>query len=383
MAHREHPDAGAGWRRFVLDGATAPATSLPAAPMVTGVAPASFSAGPQLQPQYDAIEALPPAAADKVRALRVRAADRHRLIPPFEEQHELSVERTEAENRLKQLVGHPQNFGHNLSPDDHRVVVQQGLVDKLTDDLQQLRERIEARTQAWHATSGALANVEAWLKSGRPGGTTLQVVEVDEPKPHRGEKGLLDQIEARRRRVRELRADLHRIASAPYPSSYAKARMRQAIEALAQRGQPDVSLLIEHDGDIVWPTKRVKVEVLNAQPGAIGFAEIPDMLAIDAWRNKEATIAKLDAEISTECDDPASLSHEARQKAEAETMGDLLDIERQESSLVWSAQAQGLPVEHRADISPLALLGLRLVTTARTTELPETSPGLSWPMLHR
>jgi hypothetical protein len=35
-------------------------------------------------------------------------------------------------------------------------------------------------------------------------------------------------------------------------------------------------------------------------------------------------------------------------------------------------------VEFPADISPLALLDVRLVTTPRATELPETSPGLSW-----
>jgi hypothetical protein len=40
---------------------------------------------------------------------------------------------------------------------------------------------------------------------------------------------------------------------------------------------------------------------------------------------------------------------------------------------------QGLPAEFRPDISPLALLGLRLVTIPRG-ETPETTPGYSWPM---
>ena len=83
-------------------------------------------------------------------------------------------------------------------------------------------------------------------------------------------------------------------------------------------------------------------------------------------------------EINTEADDKAALSHEAREKAEAETMADLLAVERDESWFVWQAQSQGLPIEHRADISPLALLGLRLVTTPRADGLPDTSPGLSW-----
>jgi hypothetical protein len=37
--------------------------------------------------------------------------------------------------------------------------------------------------------------------------------------------------------------------------------MREAIEILAQRGAPDVSMLIEHDRELVWPTMRVQSEV--------------------------------------------------------------------------------------------------------------------------
>lgn len=62
-------------------------------------------------------------------------------------------------------------------------------------------------------------------------------------------------------------------------------------------------------------------------------------------------------------------------------MGDLLEVERQEAHLVFEAQAKNLPCEHRADISPQALLGLKLVTTPRATEMPETSPGLSYNIL--
>jgi len=74
-----------------------------------------------------------------------------------------------------------------------------------------------------------------------------------------------------------------------------------------------------------------------------------------------------------EADDKAALSHEARQKAEAEVMGDRLTVERDEGALVWQAQAQHLPVEHRAGISPLALLGLRLVTAPRADPPPKVA----------
>jgi hypothetical protein len=78
-------------------------------------------------------------------------------------------------------------------------------------------------------------------------------------------------------------------------------------------------------------------------------------------------------------DDKAALSHEARQKAEAEVMGDLLAVERDESALVWLAQQSLLPCEHRSDCAPAAILGVQLLVTARVGETAGTSPGLSWP----
>ena len=373
MAQGEQPT----WRKFVMEAQTT--GGLPPAPTSLVTAPTPLPGASHISPQFDVIETLPEERKDLLRKLRQRATDAHLLIPPFEQIRELSMAKIEAANAVNTLVSHPQDFGRGLSETDPLVIAAKKHLDKMVADFERLQALQTIRAASFQSASAAVANVEAWLKSGRPGNTTLEPVEVDVPKPAKGENGLLDQIETRRRRVRELRADLHRLASAPFPSSYAKQRMRGMIEALAQRGQPDVSLLIEHDGDIVWPTKRVKVDVLNAQPGAIGFAEIPDMLAIDAWRNKEAMLAKLDAEINTEADDRSALTHEAREKAEAEVMGDLLDIERQEAALCWAAMDERLPIEFRADCDPRAILGVGLVVVPRATELPPTSTGLSWP----
>jgi hypothetical protein len=298
--------------------------------------------------------------------LRERAVDLHAVVPEHETIREASMARIEAENALKRLVSHPQEFGRGLKPDDPLVVAAERVLAKATDDFERIKQRSETRSAAWQAASGALANVETWLKSGRPGNTTLEAVEVEVPKLGKNETSLLDAISNRRRRVRELRADLHRIESAPFPSSHAKAQMRAQIEALAMQGAPDVTNLIEHDGKIIWPTRRVQVDIFNAQPGAVGFVELPDMLALDAWRHKSDLIAALDAEINTEADDPASLSHADRELRTAEAMADLLEIERQEAALIWTAQAQGLPCEFRHDMNQLAILQLRLVTVVPT-----------------
>jgi hypothetical protein len=355
------------------------ATAFTPAPMVAVPAPTQFSGPLSLQPQFDPLEILPEGAAAKLRALRQRSADQHLLIPPFEQVRQASMDKITAQNELTRLVSAAADGGFNLPPTDARVVVAEKQREKMTADFTRLQELRETRTAQWLAASAVLANAETWLKSGRPGGTTLEDAKKEvEPKLAKNESGLLDAIENRRRRVRELKADLHRIASAPFPSNHCKAQMRAQIEALVQRGAPDVSLLIEHDREIIWPMQSLQSEVYNAQPGATAFAKTPDTSALLAWLFKDQLIAALDAEIAAEADDAAALTHEARQKAEAEAMSDLLAAEFSEAELVWRGQSEGLLCEHRGDCSPQAILGVALRTLPRADELPETSPGLSW-----
>ena len=134
------------------------------------------------------------------------------------------------------------------------------------------------------------------------------------------------------------------------------------------QGAPVVSDLIEHDRQIVWPTQRVQSSVYNAEPGAIAFAEVPD-IALVAWLHKEALIVALDREIASEADDKSALSREV--------LADLLCAERDESFFVWRAMDERLPAEHRADCAAEAILQ----TTSRVAPrvaASGTTPGYSW-----
>ena len=211
--------------------------------------------------------------------------------------------RIEAENALKRLSAHPQDGGFGLPPDDRRVIEAQRLLDKMTADFRRLQELQTVRTAQFQAVAGVLANVEEWLKSGRPGNAMLEAVDEIEAKLNKGES-LTDGIERLRRRVRELRADHHRVASAPFPSNYCKAQMASQIEELAQRGAPSVALLIEHGRKIEFQTQRVTSEV-HGERRLLGFAEVSDVLALTCWLFKDQLIAKLSAEIDSEADDAA------------------------------------------------------------------------------
>jgi hypothetical protein len=57
--------------------------------------PQPFSVGMHLQPlQHDPLELLPPAAAERLRLLRQRAADAHAVVPAFEDIREASTARS-------------------------------------------------------------------------------------------------------------------------------------------------------------------------------------------------------------------------------------------------------------------------------------------------
>jgi hypothetical protein len=350
-------------------------TSLTPAPTVTIPASTPFSLPPG-PPQIDVIEALPPAAAEKLRLLRQRSEDSHAVIPPFEQVNQASIERVDAERSLARLTNHPQDFGLNLPEDHHTVVQAQKRLDKAKADLKRITELQATRTEAWHAVSGALSNVEAWLRHGRPQGVALQDFDVDVPKLNKGET-VIEAVERVRRRGRELKADLHRIASAQYPSNYTKQKMREQITQLAERGAPDVTTLVEHDSKVEFQTQRLQSQVYNTEQRAVAFTEVTDAVALACWLHRDVLIARLEAEIDAESDDNGALTHEQRELRSAEVMGDLLAVERDEAALMWRAMDQRLPVEFRADINPIAVLGLKLVTVTNGHWL-ETSPGLSW-----
>jgi hypothetical protein len=326
---------------------------------VGGQAPLSFGPAPT-GPQFDLIEVLPPAAAEKVRTLRQRSLDLHAVVPPHEQLREASMARINAERELQRLRAPAQDDGFNLPIDNRSVQQAQATLDKATADFDPLTALQQQRASAWQASSLVLSAVETSLKGGRPPGTTLEDIETPEVKLLKGES-VTDGILRLQRRVRELKADLHRIESAPFPSSWAKARVREVVDQLAARGAPDVINLIEHGGAVVWPTLRAQAEVHGAQR-ALAFLEMPDVVGLLAHLLKPTLIAALDALVMAEADDKAALTQTDRELRTAEVMADLMAVEREEAALTWRAVSERLPVEFRADIAVSALLGVTLVT---------------------
>ena len=117
------------------------------------------------------------------------------------------------------------------------------------------------------------------------------------------------------------------------------------------------------------PSPTVTAQIVQRDDGLFSLG-LPALLA---YMFKDLLLKKLDGEIDAEADDKAALSHDVRQKREAEVLADLLACERDESWLVFEAQRQQLAVEHRADVDVRALLGV--VTVPAPAVAAGTTPG--------
>ena len=124
--------------------------------------------------------------------------------------------------------------------------------------------------------------------------------------------------------------DARRLRSTPFPSSYAKAQARAHIAALAQRGAPDVTLLVEHGrSGITLPMQTVRSQVLNVE----GLPPLPSLR--HPTRSHSVTGIRGCDDKPDRCADRRSgrwrdaLDHSERQRAEAEVLGDLLRLERE------------------------------------------------------
>jgi hypothetical protein len=171
---------------------------------------------------------------------------------------------------------------------------------------------------------------------------------------------LPDAVERLRHRLRECDADRRRVEAAPFPSADAKKRLRTQIEHLASRGEPDVSVLIEHDRDLQWPTTVQTLPLVGfGKDGSALFGdaqgEALDSIGLFCWLHRPALLKAIDALIDQQSDDGVALSAVDRVAKLAAIDVDALHVQRQLSALIWAQSDAEFPPEIA---SVPALLGL-------------------------
>lgn len=287
----------------------------------------------------DNIMLLPQAAEDKLDLLRRQKADFFALVRPLDdEQNDLIGQRQAASMHLNRHRAD----GHG----EIRNVGTLQLVDKiakLDKNLERVRRLLEQRRANQASAVGLVHNVENYLKQAqRKGSLTAFTGEVNVP------KGDPAKVLARTREtIAELRADRHKVRSAPFPSSVAKAYATSLIDELAARGRPSVAALLENVRHIEWKSAAsMRWEYGNLIEGSVVAG-----VQLVAWLERDRLLAALYAEIDEMADDKNALTEEERTAELARIEAQALELERIEEHLV-----EELGVERRPDADPRAVL---------------------------
>ncbi|MFL9826941.1 hypothetical protein [Rhodoplanes sp. SY1] len=310
-----------------------------------------MAAGRRPGERPDPIDLLPPLAAERLRAFRVAAADARAAAHHHGDRlADLRDQRREAERELARLRHYP---GVRPSEDDQRVKALNASMERAAAEIAELAVVHATRADKAAAVSGLVHRVESWLKELPHSAIVSDAISAPPVVPKKS--SVLDMIEARRRRVRELTADRRRVEAAPVPSAIVKARMVAEISRIAEAGAPDVSGAIEGGELVRWPTGTVHVGIAGA---GVGSTTVHDALAVVAWLHRDALVKKLCNEVDAIADDANALNDAERADQLAQIERDVLVAEREEVALVELAAEQGTPIAHRSDVAVPALLGI-------------------------
>jgi hypothetical protein len=315
---------------------------------------------------FDPADVLPTEAREKLLGLRAERDDARAMVSAaWDRLEEVQEPAQAASTRLQHLaeeLSHARDIrSRQARLADHPRFVEATERARWTEEaLKRARQSYETRSVRVQALASLVTNLEAWLRDLPPGSTVIEH-HVEPAKPRKGET-VFDAVERLRRRLEDLRADLVQVERAPITSAAAKARARGEIEALAQRGVPDTFALIENAAPLVWPT--AKAEVVSWKDGRLD-PFVPTVTAVDSravlcWLFKDEMARKVEAEIELRSDDANALTDEQRALRKAELEADILDVQREEESLIMTA---GGDIPRRPDSAPPAILGVTVATS--------------------
>ncbi|MFD2183326.1 hypothetical protein [Rhodoplanes azumiensis] len=273
------------------------------------------------------------AASSETNSKRHEARERHgKLRSSFEIFMKPAIEKNEREGRPKPV---------SAAQAERELA-------RAAADYENISKRSEALSEARSRLSRLVRGIETFIGE-LPPDVRVFDHEVEFPKVKNGD--FATAVETRRRHLRVLEANRHRVTSAPRPSKVAKELIVAEIDRLAERGAPVVDGAIEVNRSLIdWPTRLHTVEF--------------DPLALTAWLHRDALVKKLLSEVDAIADDANALTDEQRNAALAENEGDRLATEFEEELLIRHIEAGGGSFERRPDASPQAVLQITIETGA-------------------
>ncbi len=229
-------------------------------------------------------------------------------------------------------------------------------------DARRLNERAMDATRVLQERRDPLTALQGWLREHRSERFQAWTGTVPST-PRRGET-VAQALARTREEIAQLRAELHRIASAPLTSVEAKAAIRREIEALAEAAAPDVGPTLEGQG-IRWPGPRA-LAYAGSETTVWGESRHLDVRGLLAWLMKGPVLTRLEADLDAIADDANALSTVQRRAEDARVRREMLALERIEEALI-EATSPSLAIPRRPTADPRAVLGLADTVSAYAT----------------
>lgn len=318
----------------------------------------------------DVADLLPPTAGEKFRRLRDGVTSSYAVLrATLDNQQDARQTRQAADQRIRFLKAPPAG-GKAVAADHPDYVATQRILERTAAELARLQGIHHSQQAVWNTRARLVRDVEQAVREAQGRFCTITPIAA-KPVLRKGED-IATAIESRRRRGRELAADLNRVQSAPIKSVEAKRKMRLQIDMLAERGRPYTAGLVERGSEIEFADTQRQALARGEHAAHVGWVE-PDAMATFAWLHRDALVKKLETEIDAEADDEHAVDDKTRAAQIEVITRDMQAVEYEEAALVWEAQDAGLPCDHRADISPAALLGVA-IGESRPAPVPGTSP---------
>lgn len=290
-------------------------------------------------------EMLPAAARDKLQSLRDDAQDRRAAMMP------ISDEINDVRLRLAavdQVIGRHQKVFH---PDKAALASEERRRDDLLRELARLQARLEERSKLWSESARVVDRCETFLKSA----SHLEAAPpVEAPILRKGESGL-DALAAIRDKLAKRRDERQAVVDAQVPASVVIEQARSAVEALAERGQPNVMGCIEGGA----PFRFAAGALEPVTRGGSGYVQSSiDASALLAWLFKDELVSRIETLIRENADDASALTDAERKSRLEQIDAEILQIERVEEAVIEALHAEGLAVMRRSDCDPRAVLGV-------------------------
>ncbi|MGY4506996.1 hypothetical protein [Bradyrhizobium sp. USDA 3650] len=310
----------------------------------------------------DATHGVPDIVKARFHSVDQRYDDSRNLWAPISGAlQELRPDAYRSQVRIKHLLTPRVAGGAGLEANDVQVQDAQLGLDRINAEITRLHAEAERRAATMRNRGLLKQRTHDWLRDVRARGMVITVVASPEPKNllKKGET-YAGGVERLRRQDGELAANEKRAQDAPHPSSAVSARLLRQLEERAQRAAPDVGPAIEIGGEIRWPLRRERLDLITASADVRGYAagEVVDVLGVMMWLFPSQFAEAIKREVAMVADDANALATDERGRRLERLAAERLAVHRNEVALIEAATADGVAIEHRgADIDIRAVLG--------------------------